>query len=106
MSGLAPQFEPPYYAVIFSSTLSDDADGYADTARRMEALAAQNPGFLGVESAREGIGVTVSYWRDLDAIAAWKSQVEHLEAQRQGKSRWYEAYRLRVAKVERSSAKD
>lgn len=93
--------EPPYYAVIFSSLRTDDDLGYAAMAEEMDALAAAQPGYLGHESAREALGLTVSYWRDLDSIAAWKRDVAHLAAQRSGRERWYAGYRVRVAKVER-----
>jgi heme-degrading monooxygenase HmoA len=94
--------EPPYYAVIFTSVRSktDDA-GYAEAAARMMALAEGMDGFLGVESAREGLGITVSYWRDLASIKAWKAQADHLAAQAEGRQSWYDAYRVRIAKVER-----
>ena len=98
---LKPPYEPPYYAVIFTSELTADTDGYGAMADRMVELAAQQPGFLGIESARETIGITVSYWRDLPSIAAWRSHVEHLGAQRFGKERWYRRYHLRIARVER-----
>lgn len=93
--------EPPYYAVIFTSLLSDDTEGYGAMAERMVALAGEQPGFLGVESAREDVGITVSYWSDLESIRNWKAQAEHREAQRTGGSRWYQAYQVRIAKVER-----
>ncbi|WP_443191659.1 antibiotic biosynthesis monooxygenase family protein [Pseudomonas indica] len=93
--------EPPYYAVIFTSNRTDGDNGYAEMAERMVELAAEQPGFLGVESAREAIGITVSYWRDLESIAAWKRNAEHREAQRLGRSQWYAGFRLRIAKVER-----
>ena len=94
--------EPPYYAVIFTSVHSGvDEDGYGVMAAAMERLAARQPGYLGIESARADIGITVSYWRDLDAIGAWKRQVDHLAAQRLGRERWYARYRLRIARVER-----
>nr|WP_317929940.1 antibiotic biosynthesis monooxygenase [Halioxenophilus sp. WMMB6] len=92
---------PPYYAVIFTSLTRDDLTGYAETAARMVELAQQQEGFLGVESAREGLGITVSYWRDLGSISAWRQQAEHLQAQAQGKARWYSAYTTRIARVER-----
>ncbi|MDZ7871181.1 MAG: antibiotic biosynthesis monooxygenase [Rheinheimera sp.] len=92
---------PPYYAVIFSSVRTDVDHGYADMAERMVALAAQQAGFLGIESAREALGITVSYWTDLAAIAAWKADVDHLAAQRLGRSQWYSAFKTRIAKVER-----
>jgi heme-degrading monooxygenase HmoA len=93
---------PPYYAVIFTSTRAEsDAAGYAAMADEMIALAARQPGFLGLESARQELGITVSYWRDEVAIQAWKQNVQHIAAQRLGRERWYEAFRVRVARVER-----
>lgn len=92
--------EPPYYAVIFTSIRNDRDDGYAATAARMLELASQQPGFLGFETAREELGTSVSYWSSLEAIAAWKRDAEHREAQRNAK-RWYDAYRVRICKVER-----
>jgi heme-degrading monooxygenase HmoA len=88
-------------AVIFTNVQTDDVEGYAETADRMEALAAQQPGYLGFESARSGLGISVSYWRTDDDARAWKQVVDHAEAQRQGRERWYAAYRVRVATVER-----
>jgi len=94
--------KPPYYAVIFTSVRTDlDPSEYAGTAERMVELAHRQPGFLGVESAREALGITVSYWRDEASIKAWKQEAEHRVAQRIGRERWYADYRLRVAKVER-----
>lgn len=92
---------PPYYAVIFTSVRSDEDDGYAATSERMAGLARAQPGFLGLESARDELGITVSYWKDLDSIRAWKAVAEHLVAQRLGRERWYTAYRTRIVKVER-----
>lgn len=92
---------PPYYAVIFTSLRTDVVEGYGDTATRMVELAHEQPGFLGVESAREGLGITVSYWESLDAIRAWKHQAEHQMAQQTGRNQWYEAYKTRICKVER-----
>jgi heme-degrading monooxygenase HmoA len=92
---------PPYYAVIFTSLRTDVAGGYAEMADQMVALAAEQPGFLGVESAREGLGITVSYWESLEAIRQWKAHAEHLVAQRMGRERWYAAYRTRICRVER-----
>ncbi|WP_225783775.1 antibiotic biosynthesis monooxygenase [Xenophilus sp. Marseille-Q4582] len=93
--------EPPYYAVIFTSLRTEGDQGYAAMAERMAALAAQQPGYLGAESAREGVGITVSYWRDLESIRAWKAHSEHLLAQQTGRSQWYADYRVRIARVER-----
>ena len=104
-STLASTPEPPYYAVIFTSLRTEGDEGYGRMSERMVELAAQQPGFLGVESARdaEGLGITVSYWKDEAAIQAWKAHVEHAAAQRLGQEKWYAAYSLRVAKVERAS---
>ena len=93
---------PPYYAVIFTSLRTDaEHDAYETMARAMDALAAQQPGYLGIESAREGIGITVSYWSSLEAIAAWKRNAEHQVARKLGREKWYAGFRLRIAKVER-----
>ncbi len=93
---------PPYYAVIFTNRRDDADDGYPETSARMLELAAQLPGFLGIESVRDGgVGITVSYWQDEASIAAWKQNVEHLAAQANGRGGWYQQYRVRVAKVER-----
>jgi heme-degrading monooxygenase HmoA len=94
--------EPPYVAVIFTSVRSDrDEDGYAAMADRMEELGAEQPGFLGIESVRDGLGITVSYWRTEADALAWKQVAEHVGAQRLGRERWYRDYRVRVAVVRR-----
>src|SRR5262252_4757323 len=100
---LARTPEPPYYAVVFSSVRSGaDAAGYAAMAERMVELAAAQPGFLGLESVRDadGRGITVSYWDSLQAIEAWGRHAEHRLAQAGGRAKWYEGFRLRVARVE------
>lgn len=98
---------PPYYVVVFSSLRRDgEAPEYAETAERMLALAAEQPGFLGVDSARgpDGFGITVSYWRDEESIKAWREHVEHRPVQRAGRERWYAEYAVHVARVERAYA--
>ena len=97
---------PPYYAVVFTSQRAPGDDGYGDMADRMAALAAEQPGYLGVESARgaDGLGITVSYWRNEADIAAWRRHAEHKIARDTGRSDWYQHYTLRVAKVERAYA--
>jgi heme-degrading monooxygenase HmoA len=92
--------KPPYYAVIFTSLRREGDDGYGVMAERMLELARKQEGFLGVESARDGLGITVSYWRDRESIACWKADLEHREAQRLGRERWYRSYRIRIARVE------
>jgi heme-degrading monooxygenase HmoA len=94
--------EPPYYAVIFTSLRTDGDQGYAAMAEAMSKLASEQPGWLGEESARDdAVGITVAYFRDLASIAAWKAQAEHLAAQKLGRERWYAAYKVRIARVER-----
>jgi len=92
---------PPYYAVIFTSVRTEGDHGYDAMSERMVELAALQPGYLGVESAREGVGITVSYWRDLESIRAWKNVAEHLVAQHTGRAKWYSDYKTRITKVER-----
>ena len=101
MTGFAHTPAPPYYAVIFTSLRTEGDDGYGAMAQRMVELAAQQPGLLGVESVRDGLGITVSYWADLASIAAWKADAEHLDAQRQGREKWYAGFKIRIARVER-----
>ncbi|MBL0598784.1 antibiotic biosynthesis monooxygenase [Aeromonas jandaei] len=93
--------EPPYYAVIFTSLRTDEDAGYGAMAERMVELAQRQSGFLGMESARDGVGITVSYWRDLESIRNWKAELEHKEAQRLGREKWYSAFKTRIARVER-----
>lgn len=102
-NGLAPPTGPGALAVIFTSLRTDGDGGYAQTAEEMVRLAGAQDGFLGVESARraDGLGITVSYWRDEAAIRAWRAHGDHLAAQAAGKARWYRAYRVRVCRVER-----
>lgn len=93
--------QTPYYAVIFTSTRTELDENYSEMAIKMETLAKQQPGFLGVESARNEIGITVSYWESLEAIANWKQDLDHLDAQFLGRQKWYENYTVRIAKVEK-----
>jgi heme-degrading monooxygenase HmoA len=95
---------PPYYAVVFTmvfsaARLNEDKDAYDAMSVRMTELVAQQPGFLGDE--REANGLIVSYWKDLESIRAWKSNLEHQEARKLGKEKWYDTYKIRIAKVER-----
>jgi heme-degrading monooxygenase HmoA len=99
-SAIAATPKPPYYAVIFTSLRTEGDNGYGAMSDRMAALVAQQPGFLGMESARDGVGITVCYWQDLDSIAAWRKVEEHQLAQRYGKERWYASFTTRVCLVE------
>jgi len=94
---------PPYYAVIFvNQRSSEDSEGYGNMADRMVELAQKQQGYLGIESVREdgGKGITVSYWQDIDSIKAWKENMDHCEARKLGKEKWYDDYQLQIAKVE------
>ncbi|MGD0912542.1 MAG: antibiotic biosynthesis monooxygenase [Terracidiphilus sp.] len=92
---------PPYYAVIFTSLRTEGDLGYPAMADAMVRLAATQPGFLGIESAREGLGITVSYWDSLESIAAWKRNSAHLVAQQRGREIWYQGFKVRICRVER-----
>lgn len=98
---IAKTIQPPYYAVIFTSVRTDTNEEYSEMAEKMVELASRQSGFLGIESARNEIGITVSYWESLEAIRAWKANLDHLEAQKLGREIWYKAYKTRIAKVER-----
>ncbi len=107
MSELSRTPEPPYYAVIFTSRRASEHEGYGEMADRMVKLAGEQPGFLGIESVREGaIGITVSYWDSMEAIDGWRKHVEHREAQRRGRTEWYDEYAVRIARVERARSFD
>lgn len=93
--------EPPYYAVIFSNIRTEINEGYGQTAEEMVELASQQPGYLGHESVRDGLGITISYWKTLEDIKNWKGNTAHLLAQRYGKEKWYKAYKTRIALIER-----
>ena len=93
--------EPPYYAVIFTNIRTDIQDHYAQTSEEMVHLAEQQPGYLGHESVRDGLGITISYWKSLEDIKNWKMNSEHLMAQKNGREKWYKAYKTRIALVER-----
>jgi heme-degrading monooxygenase HmoA len=101
MSTIASTPKPPYYAVIFTSLRTEGDNGYGDMATKMVELAAQQSGFLGIESAREELVITVSYWSDLESIRNWKTNAEHLQAQRLGREQWYASFKVRISKVER-----
>ena len=91
----------PYYAVIFTSTLKEESAAYQEMAERMETLAKKQPGYIGFESARGSLGISISYWESLESIAAWKKQIDHQQAQRLGREQWYASYKTRICKVER-----
>lgn len=93
--------QPPYYAVIFSSLRTEGDNGYGAMAQEMDELAKEQPGYLGIESARDGLGITVSYWRSMEDIKNWKANQRHRFAQQTGRETWYKRYKVRICKVER-----
>ena len=102
MSLFAQTPKPPYYAVIFTSALANqNTDDYEKMSQIMSDLAMQQDGFLGLESARNQVGITISYWKDLASIQKWKANLAHAQAQKLGKEKWYKHYQVRIAKVER-----
>ena len=92
---------PPYYAVIFSSVRTNDNEGYPETDALMSELAHKQDGFLGMEYASSEIGITISYWRDVESIKRWKDHLDHQKAQIEGQKTWYSQYKVRISKVER-----
>jgi heme-degrading monooxygenase HmoA len=101
MTAIATTPAPPYYAVIFTSLRTEGDNGYGAMALQMAELAALQPGFLGLESAADDVNVTVSYWADLESIKNWKANLEHQEAQKLGREKWYSHYKTRISRVER-----
>ncbi|MBB5104057.1 antibiotic biosynthesis monooxygenase family protein [Streptomyces spectabilis] len=97
-------FEPPYYSVVFTARRAEEDHGYAETSQRMDELVETLPGFLGADSAGTpgGLAITVAYFRDLDAIKAWRDDPEHRVARKRGREEWFERYVVHVGKVERS----
>lgn len=96
--------EPPYYVAVFTAVRTQEQSGYSETNARMEDLVKEVPGFLGMDHAQTpgGLGITVGYFRDADALMEWRSNAEHRAAQKRGQAEWYQSYTLHVAKVERS----
>lgn len=103
---IVANLSPPYYAVIFTSRRTESDEGYDAASDAMVALAAQQPGFLGIESARDadGLGITVSYWDSEASIANWRRHAEHAAIREHGRNRWYSHYEVRVSRVERAYA--
>ena len=98
---ISKTIKPPYYSVIFTSVRTEGDYGYSEMANKMIELSKLQVGFLGIDSARESIGITVSYWIDLDSIKRWRENSEHQIAQEKGKGIWYQKFSVRIAKVER-----
>ena len=90
---------PPYYAVIFSSVRTTDTKGYTEMNALMNALAVEQQGFLGMENAQSDIGISISYWSDLEAIKRWKDHLEHQNAQKEGQNRWYQPIKCGLPKL-------
>ena len=98
---IVDNLQPPYFAVIFTAIVEENLEGYLESAVRMEALAKLQKGYLGIESVRSEVGITDSYWRNLEDIVAWKNNVEHTQVRNWGREIWYKKYQLRICKVER-----
>ena len=98
---IVDNLQPPYFAVIFTTIVEENLEGYLEAATRMEYLAKLQKGYLGIEYARSEVGITISYWRNLDDIVAWKNNVEHTQVRNLGREKWYKKYQLRICKVER-----
>lgn len=94
----------PYYAVIFTSKQTELTEGYSEMANKMETLAKAQKGYIGIDSARENIGITISYWESLDAINNWKGHTKHLFAQQKGREQWYDWYNVKICKIEHEYA--
>jgi len=101
MGSIAKTPQPPYYAVVFTAVATEVQDGYGEMVQRMHELASESSGFLGMESAGSDFEITVSYWEDEESVLHWRQNAAHQVAQELGKSKWYEAYQVRVARVER-----
>lgn len=97
---IVDNLKPPYYAVIFTTKLTENIENYNASAKKMEELAKLQKGYLGIESARAAIGITISYWENLEAISAWKNNLEHTKIRDKGREKWYKKYQLRICKVE------
>lgn len=97
---MSKNIKPPYYAVIFTSERTEDDNGYEEMADSMIELAKRQVGFLGVESARSELGITISYWESLEAIKNWQKHPAHQIAQERGKKEWYQKYTVRICKIE------
>lgn len=92
--------QPPYYAIIFTSVRNEGDKGYSQMSEKMVEMVKNSPGYLGHESVRNEIGITVSYWRNLEDIKNWKNNNSHMIAQKKGKEKWYDCYKVRICKVE------
>lgn len=97
-------YEPPYYVAVFTTVRTQNQNDYSETEARLEDLVKDLPGYLGMDHAQTpgGLGITVSYFRDADALTEWRTNAEHRAAQKRGRAEWYQSYTLHVAKVERS----
>lgn len=98
---MTAKYEVPYYCVIFTSLLSETDEEYAHYNQFLEDEAKKYPGFLGMDSARTGLGISVSYWKDTETIQAWKKHTDHIYAQQKGINKWYERYIVRIVRIER-----
>lgn len=93
--------------ITFRSRLTDQAgEDYQATNTEMEALVRQNPGFIDVKSYKsdDGERLTLVWWNDEESLREWREQVRHRAAQSTGRQKWYQYYKMEVAKVIRESS--
>lgn len=91
-------------AVIFEvEPREGKLDPYLDMAAALKPELEQIDGFISVERFKslttEGKYLSVSFWRDEDALVAWRNHSHHRRAQHSGRHEMFADYRLRVASV-------
>lgn len=96
------KLKPGNYAVIFTSMRAEVDEEYYQTFEELMQLAKQVPGFIGIESARDGLGITVSYWESMDAINTWRTNSAHVMAKNKGRSEWYKSFTSTITRIESS----
>lgn len=99
---MTPIFETPYYAVIFTSLLHETDEEYIGLDEILIEKATASGGFLGMDSARSELGISISYWKTLEDIKKWRENFDHIDAMTKGKQKWYERYNVRICLVERN----
>ncbi len=78
---------------------------YAEWAAKLHAGVHHIDGFISVErfesGSRPGTWLSLSYWRDAEALAAWRRDPDHIKGMAAGKRDVFADYRIVVAQVER-----
>jgi heme-degrading monooxygenase HmoA len=88
-------------AVIFEVTpLAGKAQRYFDIAAALRPTLERIDGFISVERfeslTRPGIFLSLSYWRDEQAIGRWRNEACHRASQGEGREAVFADYRIRV----------